>query len=605
MKKSLYGLKQASRQRYLKFDSFMKMAWYKRCAMNHCCYLKKVGSSSIILLLYVDDMLVACSDMAEIKKLKRQLSIKFEIKDLGPAKQILAMSIIRDKTKILAAMFTRLVMKENLKFRAALAGLLRVPYVRRYRKVRAVALFKGSFEDVKNGMLSWVAANDWRLCDMKGCSGLGLSLNGIRRLKMVVVAENYFWGCWLMSTDITDENKYVVCSFEEEHNHPFVDEDDILLLKSSRKLTFSKKQLLFRVSNNNIGSMKAFTLRGSCGELDAQPTLPDEGVMGLVRRNLTEDLNLCVPNATITMMVHVLLNATSQKDTCFECGAQGHFKRKCPKLKNNNRGNPAGNGNAPAKVYVVGNVGTNLDSNIVTGTFLLNNRYASILFDTGADRSFVSTTFSSLIDIVPTALDYGVDVELADGRIIWVNTLIWGCTLNFINHPFNIDLIPVEMGSFDVTIGMDWLSKYQAVIVCAEKIVKIPYRNETLIVHGDGSNRGNETRLNIISCTKTQKYMLKGCHVFLAHVTTKETEDKSEEKRLEDVPIVRDFPKVFPEDLPGLPPTQQVEFQINLIPRATPVIREHYRLAPSEIKELSNQLHELSDKGFIRPSSSP
>ncbi|GKB03730.1 putative reverse transcriptase domain-containing protein [Tanacetum coccineum] len=94
--------------------------------------------------------------------------------------------------------------------------------------------------------------------------------------------------------------------------------------------------------------------------------------------------------------------------------------------------------------------------------------------------------------------------------------------------------MPAELGSFDVIIGMDWLAKYQAVIVCAEKIVRIPRGNETLIVHGDGSNRGNETRLNIISCTKTQKYMLKGCPFFLAHVTAKETEDKSEKKRLED-----------------------------------------------------------------------
>ncbi|GJZ22684.1 putative reverse transcriptase domain-containing protein [Tanacetum coccineum] len=104
---------------------------------------------------------------------------------------------------------------------------------------------------------------------------------------------------------------------------------------------------------------------------------------------------------------------------------------------------------------------------------------------------------------------------------------------------------------------------------------------------------------------KTQKYMLKGCQVFLAHVTTKEAEDKSEKKRLDNVPIVRDFPKVFPEDLPGLPLTRQVEFQIDLIPGAAPVARAPYRLAPSEMKELSEQLKELSDKGFIRPSSSP
>ncbi|GJY84027.1 putative reverse transcriptase domain-containing protein [Tanacetum coccineum] len=161
------------------------------------------------------------------------------------------------------------------------------------------------------------------------------------------------------------------------------------------------------------------------------------------------------------------------------------------------------------------------------------------------------------------------------------------------------------MGSFDVIIGMDWLSNYSAVIDCAKKIVRIPSGSEILIVRSDGCSEGHRTRLNVISCTKVQKYLLKGSHVFLAHVTTKEIEDKSEKKRLEDVSIVQDFPEVFPEDLPGLPPTRQVEFQIDLVPGAAPVARAPYRLAPSEIKELSEQLKELSDKGFIRPSSSP
>ncbi|GJS72469.1 putative reverse transcriptase domain-containing protein [Tanacetum coccineum] len=297
---------------------------------------------------------------------------------------------------------------------------------------------------------------------------------------------------------------------------------------------------------------------------------------------------------------------SGQKPTCFECGVQGHFQKDCPRLKNNkgNRGNQAGNDRAPAKVYVVGNAGANPD-NVVAGTFLLNNRYAYILFDTGADRSFVSTTFSSQIDITPSTLDHYYDVELADGRIIGLNTILKGCTLNFLNHQFNINLMPVELGSFDAIIGMDWLAKHQAVIACAEKIVRIPWKNKTLIIHGDGSTQGNVTRLNIISCTKTQKYMEKGFPIFLAQVTTKETEDKSEKKRLEDVPTVQDFPEVFPEDLPGLPPTRQVEFQIDLVPGAAPIARAPYRLAPSEMKELSEQLKELSDKGFIRPSSSP
>ncbi|GJV69822.1 putative reverse transcriptase domain-containing protein [Tanacetum coccineum] len=257
--------------------------------------------------------------------------------------------------------------------------------------------------------------------------------------------------------------------------------------------------------------------------------------------------------------------------TCFECGVQGHYKKDCLKLKNNNHDNQAGNVGATTRAYALGNARKTPDDNVVTGMFLLNNRYASILFDTGVDRSFVSIAFSSLIYIVPTALDDDYDVELANRKIIGVNTIIRGCTLNFLNHPFNIDLMPVELGSFDVIIGMDWLVKYHAVIVCDEKIVRIPFGNEILIVRGDRSNSGYKSRLNIISCTKTQKYLLKGCHVFLAHVTAKKAEDKSKEKRLEDVPIVRDFLKVFLEDLPGIPPARLVEFQIDLIPGAAPL----------------------------------
>ncbi|GJX22995.1 putative reverse transcriptase domain-containing protein [Tanacetum coccineum] len=161
---------------------------------------------------------------------------------------------------------------------------------------------------------------------------------------------------------------------------------------------------------------------------------------------------------------------------------------------------------------------------------------------------------------------FSYTIELADRRIAGSDNIIRGYTLNLLDHPFNIDLMPVELGSFYVIIGMDWLSRYHVVIGCDEKIVRIPYVNETLTIQGEGSN-------------------------------AKKTKDKWKEERLEDVPIVQDFLEVFPEDLPGLLPARQVEFQIDLVPGAAPVSRVPYRLAPSEMQELSTQLQELADKG--------
>ncbi|GJT96426.1 putative reverse transcriptase domain-containing protein [Tanacetum coccineum] len=253
--------------------------------------------------------------------------------------------------------------------------------------------------------------------------------------------------------------------------------------------------------------------------------------------------------------------ANTNAIVCFECGAPGHFRKNCPQWKNKNQGN----GNGVARAYAVGVAGQNPDNNVVTGTFLLNNRCASILFDTGADRSFVSTQFSTLINIAPTTLDHGYNVELADGRIIWVNTVLLGCTLNFLNHPFHVDLMPVEMGTYDVIIGMDWLTKYQAVIDCAKKIVRIPFGSEILIFHGDGSRNKHGTRLNIISCTKAQKYLLQGCSFLALYLPSRETGDKSKKKQLQDVPIVKNFPwKYFPRTCQAFHPYQTSGISIDL-----------------------------------------
>ncbi|GKC09513.1 putative reverse transcriptase domain-containing protein [Tanacetum coccineum] len=227
--------------------------------------------------------------------------------------------------------------------------------------------------------------------------------------------------------------------------------------------------------------------------------------------------------------------------TCFNCNEKGHRKKDYPKLKKNGQG-----GNNRRAVYKLGAVDAQQDPKVVTGTFLLNNLYATALFDSGADKSFVSTNFSTLINIK--------QVELANGKVVSTNNVLIGCILNLLNRSFPIDLMVIELGSFDIIFGMDWLSRYDAAILCGEKKVRIPLEGKTLVIEG---NRNN-SRLKIVSCIKARKYIEKGY-----------------------------FPEVFLDELPGLPPPRQVEFRIDLIPGAAPVARAPYRLAPSEMKELS------------------
>ncbi|GJT76334.1 putative reverse transcriptase domain-containing protein [Tanacetum coccineum] len=272
---------------------------------------------------------------------------------------------------------------------------------------------------------------------------------------------------------------------------------------------------------------------------------------------------------------------------CHACREKGHYTNQCRKT----------NINAQGRAYMLKDRNAQQDPNIVTGMFLLNQHLVKVLFDSGADRSFISISLASKLNIPSITIDTFYDIEMADGNLVSTNTVIKGCTLTLLNQPFEIDLMPIKLGSFDVVIGMDWLSKYHAKILCDEKVVHIPINGETLIIRGDRS----KTRLNLISCIKTERYISRGCQVFMIQVMEK----KSDEKKLEDIPVVKEFPDVFPEDLPGLPPVRQVEFQIDLIPGAAPVARTPYRLAPSEMQELSNQLQELTDRGFIRPSTSP
>ncbi|GJR26810.1 putative reverse transcriptase domain-containing protein [Tanacetum coccineum] len=209
------------------------------------------------------------------------------------------------------------------------------------------------------------------------------------------------------------------------------------------------------------------------------------------------------------------------------------------------------------------------DPNVVTGTFSLNDHFVTVLFDFRADFSFISTKFVPLLNVKPSIVNPGYVIEVVDGKKVEVNRIICDCKLELESSLFSINLIPLGHGSFDVIVGMDWLSQHKVVIVCHEKVVEIPVEDGRILrVH----------RERTVGITKALKSA------------------KEDEPKLSDISVVREFEDVFLEDLSGLPPQRKVEFHIDLVPGATPVAKSPYRLAPSEMQELSEQLQELQDK---------
>ncbi|GJU16251.1 putative reverse transcriptase domain-containing protein [Tanacetum coccineum] len=224
---------------------------------------------------------------------------------------------------------------------------------------------------------------------------------------------------------------------------------------------------------------------------------------------------------------------------CYECGSTDHVRPACP--RGQDRGNQGNQ--ARGRPFMLGAEEARQDPNIVTG-------------------------------LEPSDLGFKYEIEIASGQLVEIDKVIKGCKLEIKGHVFDIDLILFGHGSLDVIIGMDWLSKYKAEIVCHEKVVRIPLPDgKVLRVSGERSEEKARFLIGV--------------------------------KKQEEIVVVRDFPEVFLDDLSRLPPIREIEFRIELTPGATPVAKSPYRLAPSELEELMGQLKELQDKGFIRPSSSP
>nr|GFA92701.1 hypothetical protein [Tanacetum cinerariifolium] len=270
---------------------------------------------------------------------------------------------------------------------------------------------------------------------------------------------------------------------------------------------------------------------------------------------------------------------------CFECGSTDHVRSACAGLNreqgpeenhsnqvatnNGGQGYENQGNHARGRAFMFEVKEARQDPNIMTGTFTLNNHFATTLFDSGADYSFVSTTCIPLLGLEPSKLGFKYEIEIASEQLVEIDKVIKGCKLEIEGHVSEIDLIPFGHGIFDVIIGMDWLSNYKAEIICHEKVVRIPLPNGKV--------------LRVLGKRQEEKAR------FLMSA-------KAGDKKQEEIVVVRDFPDVFLDDLFGLPPIREIEFQIELIPGATPVAKSPYRLVPSEMEEFSGQLKELNGK---------
>ncbi|KAM0011412.1 putative nucleotidyltransferase, Ribonuclease H [Helianthus debilis subsp. tardiflorus] len=291
---------------------------------------------------------------------------------------------------------------------------------------------------------------------------------------------------------------------------------------------------------------------------------------------------------------HKTLDCKKLKDaTCYNCNEKGHIKTNCPKYAKK----PEEAKKTNARVFRMDAKEAVQDDNVITGTFLVNDIFARVLFDSGADKSFRDHKFCKLLNMPVKTLSINYEVELAYGTIETVSTILDGCVISIKNHSFPLSLLPFKLAGFDIVLGMDWLSHNQAQIVCNRKqvVIKTP-SGESLTIQGDTQYGLPEQ----VSMLKASKCLKKGCVIYMAQMIIDEPKPK-----IEDIPIISEYPEVFPEDLPGFPPDRQVEFRIDIIPGVAHVARAPYRLAPTEMKELKTQLDELLAKGFIKPSSSP
>ncbi|KAK9024146.1 hypothetical protein V6N11_004323 [Hibiscus sabdariffa] len=324
---------------------------------------------------------------------------------------------------------------------------------------------------------------------------------------------------------------------------------------------------------------------------------------------------------------------------CFRCGSSEHFLRDCPQpssaartsaqtparsqtsvqtpARGRTQGRASGSASRadrsrpqqsrgpvlsearqPALVYATRRRDDRDEPDVIAGTFTIYSVPYFALLDNGSTHSYISSTASRDLQIPVESTEKVLTVMSPVGQLVIVDRVYRRCPLMVQDEIFPADLMELPLEEFDLIMGMDWLFEHRVTLDCESKIATLKTsddRSVTLV----GERRGYLS--NVVSVLTADRMIRKGYEVFLATILN----TKSSLSQIEEIRTVKEFPDVFPEELHGLPPDRDVEFEIETYPGSAPVSMAPYRMAPKELKELKVQLQELLDRGFIRPSSSP
>ncbi|GJQ96448.1 putative reverse transcriptase domain-containing protein [Tanacetum coccineum] len=285
---------------------------------------------------------------------------------------------------------------------------------------------------------------------------------------------------------------------------------------------------------------------------------------------------------------------------CFTCGSTQHKVKDCPQAKQK-QSMPADFARLPpatGRVYATTRDQAAKTSGTITGILYIDDRTAFVLFDTGATHSIISTTFAKKLNMNPTPLIERVIISTPMKNHMLIDYEYVNCPIRFDDRIRPANLLPIHMLDFDVILGMDCLASHRATIDCyARTVIFGNVRQHEFVYHGSSPLKS----VKLISAMKARTLISHGCQGFLASVM----DTSLESPNIENLSVVREFADVFPDELPGLPPAREIEFGIELIPSAEPISKAPYRMAPVELKELKEQLQEMLENGFIRPSVSP